>query len=116
MRSTRLILMAACACGLSVAAQAETIDKKGTKADGSSCSVRVERHADGRLTTLSGSGSSASSSSSGSVSSSSSAGGSSVQIQAGNGSVSSSSSMAGQGGSSASAGSLTVNGCTVSTN
>lgn len=115
MRFSLAIPVLAMLGAMSVAASAETIDMVGRRADGSSCTVKVERHADGRVTALAESGATASAGSAGSsVASSSSAGGSSVQVQAGNGSVSSSTSVSGTGG--ASAGTLSVNGCTVSVN
>ncbi len=101
---------------MSGAASAETIEKTGKTSSGETCKVKVEKHADGSITAAgaSGSGTTGSTSSSGSLSSSSSAGGSSVNVQAGGGHVSSSSSTAGGPGS-ASASTITVNGCTIST-
>ncbi|MCK1529357.1 hypothetical protein IVB15_16935 [Bradyrhizobium sp. 182] len=98
------------------AASAETMEKTGKTASGETCKVKVEKHADGSITAVgsSSSGTTGSTSSSSSLSSSSSAGGSSVHVQAGGGNVSSSSSTAGGPGST-SAGTITVNGCTIST-
>ncbi len=90
-------------------AHAETITKQGTNAGGQTCTVTVNRNADGSITTAGSSGGSAG----GGLSSSTTAGGSSVHVQAGGGSVSSSTSM--PGGSSSSASTVTVNGCTIST-
>lgn len=96
---------------VSGASFAETIEKKGKTATGETCSVSVEKHADGRITAI---GSSSTSGVAGGVSSSSSAGGASVNVQAGGGNVSSSSSTSGGPGS-VSASTMTVNGCTIST-
>lgn len=100
------------------ASYAETIQKKGKTATGETCSVTVEKHADGRITATGSSSTSGVSSSTsgvaGGVSSSSSAGGSSVNVQAGGGNVSSSTSTSGGPGS-VSASTMTVNGCTIST-
>lgn len=93
------------------ASYAETIEKKGKTATGETCSISVEKHADGRITAI---GSSSTSGVAGSVSSSSSAGGSSVNVQAGGGTVSSSASTS-AGPGSVSASTMTVNGCTIST-
>lgn len=93
------------------ASYAETIQKKGKTATGETCSVSVEKHADGSITAT---GSSSTSGVAGGVSSSSSAGGSSVNVQAGGGNVSSSTSTSGGPGS-VSASTMTVNGCTIST-
>lgn len=93
------------------ASNAETIVKNGKTASGDSCTVSVEKHADG---SISAAGASSGSSSAGTISSSSSAGTTGVHVQAGGGSVSSSSTTAGGPGS-ASASTMTVNGCTIST-
>jgi len=96
---------------LGAASNAETIEKKGKTASGDTCSVKVEKHADG---SISAAGASAgSSSSAGSISSSSTAGSTGVHVQAGGGSVSSSTTTGGPG--SVSASTMTVNGCTIST-
>lgn len=96
---------------LGAASNAETIEKKGKTASGDTCSVKVEKHADG---SISAAGASAGSSSgAGSISSSSTAGSTGVHVQAGGGSVSSSSTTGGPG--SVSASTMTVNGCTIST-
>jgi len=95
---------------LSVTSNAETIVKKGKTTSGDSCTVSVEKHADG---SISAAGASSGSSSAGTVSSSSSAGSTGVHVQAGGGSVSSSSTVGGPG--SVSASTITVNGCTIST-
>jgi hypothetical protein len=96
---------------LGTASNAETIEKKGKTASGDTCSVKVEKHADG---SISAAGASAGSSSgAGSISSSSTAGSTGVHVQAGGGSVSSSSTTGGPG--SVSASTMTVNGCTIST-
>ena len=102
-----LALMAA----IGGASYAETIVKKGKTASGDTCSVSVEKRADGSIAAA---GSSSTSGSAGTVSSSSSAGGSSVHVQAGGGTVSSTSSTSGGPGS-VSASTMTVNGCTIST-
>jgi hypothetical protein len=109
-------IVAIAALTLMGGAMAETTEKTGKTASGETCRVTVEKHPDGSITALgsSGSGTTGSTASSGSLSSSSSAGGSSVHIQAGGGNVSSSSSTAGGPGS-ASASTVTVNGCTIST-
>lgn len=98
--------------GGAASASAETITKQGKNAAGQTCSVTVNRNADGSITTAGAAGGSVTTGS-GSVSSSSSVGGSSVQVQAGGGSVSSSQTM--PGGSGASASVMTVNGCTITT-
>ena len=103
-----VVAIATCLGGAS--AQAETITKQGKNAAGQTCSVTVNRNADGSITTAGASGGSAGA---GSVASSTSVGGSSVQVQAGGGSVSSSTNMPGSSGASASV--VTVNGCTIST-
>jgi len=96
---------------LGAASNAETIEKKGKTASGDTCTVKVEKHADG---SISAAGASAGSSSgAGSISSSSTAGSTGVHVQAGGGSVSSSSTTGGPG--SVSASTMTVNGCTIST-
>jgi len=95
---------------LSGTSTAETIVKKGKTTSGDNCTVSVEKHADG---SISAAGASSGSSSAGTVSSSSSAGSTGVHVQAGGGSVSSSSTVGGPG--SASASTITVNGCTIST-
>src|ERR1041385_3305179 len=96
---------------LGAASNAETIVKSGKTASGDSCTVRVEKHADG---SISAAGASAGSSSgAGSISSSRSAGSTGVHVQAGGGSVSSSMTTGGPG--SVSASTMTVNGCTIST-
>jgi len=105
-------LAAVVATGLCGSAHAETITKQGTNASGQTCTVTVERHADGSISAAGAGGGSSVSSSAGGLSSSSSAGGTSVHVQAGGGSVSSSTST-GAGGTSA--GVITVNGCTVTT-
>jgi len=95
---------------------AETMVKTGKTPSGDTCSVTVEKHADGSVAAVGSSsttGSTVTTGSAGSVASSSSAGGSSVHVQAGGGSVSSSSSTSGGPGSTA-AGTVTVNGCTIS--
>ena len=91
-------------------ANAETIVKTGKTSSGDRCTVSVEKHADGRISSI---GAAAGSSSAGSVSSSSSAGSTGVHVQAGGGSVSSSMTTGGPG--SVSASTMTVNGCTIST-
>lgn len=94
-------------------ASAETMTKTGKTAAGQSCTVQVERHADGSISAAGASGSSSmSSASAGSVSGSTTSGRSSVSVQAGNGKVSSSTTQS-PGGASASV--MTVNGCTIST-
>jgi hypothetical protein len=111
-----LASLAAAASLWGAVAHAETIKKQGKTASGQTCTIMVEKHADGSMTALSASGgasSSSSTSSTGSLSGSTSAGGNSVQIQAGNGSVSSSTSMG--GGGSASTSVMTVDGCTITT-
>lgn len=104
-------LLVAVATAASIApAFAEPMSKEGKTASGQTCRVTVEKHADGSITATGSSGGA----NTGSVSSSSSAGGSSVQVQAGGGSVSSSTTTGGPG-TTASAGVVTVNGCTIST-
>jgi hypothetical protein len=97
---------------LGAASKAETIEKKGKTASGDTCSVNVEKHADGSISAA-GASAGSSSSSAGSLSSSSTAGSTGVHVQAGGGSVSSSSTTGGPG--SVSASTMTVNGCTIST-
>jgi len=92
--------------------RAETMTKQGTTAAGQTCTVTVNRNADGSITTA---GASAGSASVGGLSSSSTAGGSSVHVQAGGGSVSSSTTMPGSSATGSSASTVTVNGCTIST-
>jgi hypothetical protein len=100
----------ALSAALGATANAETIVKTGKTSSGDRCTVSVEKHADG---SISAAGSSAGSSSAGTVASSSSAGMTGVHVQAGGGSVSSSTTTGGPG--SASASTMTVNGCTIST-
>lgn len=105
-------LCLALAAGLwAASAHAVTITKEGKTASGQPCTATVEKNADGSITAKASSGGG----SAGSVSSSSSAGGSSVRVQAGNGSVSSSTTTSGGSGATASAGIVSVNGCTIST-
>jgi len=100
------------AAAMGATANAETIVKTGKTASGDRCTVSVEKHADG---SISAAGAAAGSSSgAGSISSSSSAGSTGVHVQAGGGSVSSSMTTGGPG-SAASASTMTVNGCTIST-
>jgi hypothetical protein len=101
----------ALSAAMGATANAETIVKTGKTASGDRCTVSVEKHADG---SISAAGAAAGSSSAGSISSSSSAGASGVHVQAGGGSVSSSMTTGGPG-SAASASTMTVNGCTIST-
>jgi len=95
---------------MGAAANAETIVKTGKTASGDRCTVSVEKHADGSISAAGA----AAGSSAGSISSSSSAGSTGVHVQAGGGSVSSSMTTGGPG-SAASASTMTVNGCTIST-
>lgn len=108
-KSLRTAAAVAGLLGSFAAAHAETVTKKGTNAAGQTCTVTVNRNADGSITTAGASGTSTA----GGMSSSTSVGGSSVSVQAGGGSVSSSTTMPGSGGASASV--VTVNGCTIST-
>ncbi len=114
MKATTLFVLVSAVAAASfthASAQAETMTKQGTNAAGQTCTVTVNRNADGSITTAGASGGSGTA---GALSSSSTAGGSSVQVQAGGGSVSSSTTMPGSStGSSAST--VTVNGCTIST-
>lgn len=107
--SPNAFLVAAALATLGIAtAQAETITRTGKNSAGQTCTVTMNRSADGSVAMAGASGGSATTS--GGVSSSTSAGGTSVQVQAGNGSVSSSTTMP-SGGASASV--TTVNGCTI---
>jgi len=110
-RAWKIAAAVAVTAAFGAASNAETVVKKGKTASGDSCTVSVEKHADG---SISAAGASAGSSSgAGSISSSSSAGSTGVHVQAGGGSVSSSSTTGGPG--SVSASTMTVNGCTIST-
>ncbi len=92
-------------------ANSETIVKTGKTSSGDRCTVSVEKHADGSISSVGAAA--GSSSGAGSISSSSSAGSTGVHVQAGGGSVSSSMTTGGPG--SVSASTMTVNGCTIST-
>lgn len=107
----KLTAAVAAIAALSGAAYAETIVKTGKSPSGDTCTVTVEKRADGSIHAV---GSSSTSGSAAGITSSSSAGGSSVNVQAGGGNVSSSSSTSGGPGST-SASTMTVNGCTIST-
>lgn len=108
---SKIIVALAVASAVGGTANAETTVKTGKTSSGGTCTVTVDRHADGSISAAGSSGTSGTGS--GAISSSSSAGGSSVNIQAGGGSVSSSSTTGGPGTTSASI--VTVNGCTIST-